>query len=160
MVLLRGSWGTGFRAPALYDLYTPVTRSVIFGDGWGDPLRCPITRLPEDCSGVYNAAGGGNPDLRPETSTQYNAGVVLSPASDLLLSANYWKLNKDHVIGTLDPGVIFAEFGRYAGTNIERGPVEPALGAAAQMMGTSSSAQACSLVRPSRSCMRGGAGMA
>jgi iron complex outermembrane receptor protein len=60
-LLVRTSWGTGYRAPALYDLYSPVTFGV--ADGLQDPVRCPITGLPEDCSGAFQFASAAIPTL-------------------------------------------------------------------------------------------------
>ena len=45
--VLRGSVGTGFRVPALYDLFVPNTFGTTMG--WDDPLRCPVTGADQDC---------------------------------------------------------------------------------------------------------------
>ena len=124
--LLRTSWGTGFRAPTLYDLFTPLSRSAVFGLSLQDPIRCPTTRLPIDCDGVFASASGGNKGLEPETSEQFGAGVVWQPAAHISLMVDYWKINKRGVIGSLNPAVVFGQFARYAATNIIRGPVDPA----------------------------------
>ncbi len=129
VLLLRASWGTGFRAPTLYDLFTPLSRSAVFGVSLQDPVRCPTTGLPVDCPGAFGgafpSASGGNPNLRPEQSEQFNAGAVWEPVAGLSLNVDYWKINKSNVIGTLDPAVVFANFDRYAQTNIIRGPADP-----------------------------------
>jgi iron complex outermembrane receptor protein len=52
-LLLRTSWGTGFRAPTLYDLFTPLSRGGTASADQLDPLRCPITHLPTDCPGQF-----------------------------------------------------------------------------------------------------------
>src|SRR5581483_8384455 len=64
-LLLRASWGTGFRAPALYDLFTPLSHRGTT-EALQDPLRCPVTNLPADCGG-FVITSGGNPALQPET---------------------------------------------------------------------------------------------
>ena len=39
-LLLRASYNQGFRAPTLYDIYSP--NSITFtADAWDDPLLCP-----------------------------------------------------------------------------------------------------------------------
>jgi len=128
-LLLRTSWGTGFRAPTLYDLFTPSSRSVVFGASLQDPLRCPTTGLPTDCPGAFGGAfpstSGGNPNLQPEKSEQFNAGLVWEPLAGLSFDVDYWKINRRNVIGTLDQAVVFGNFDRYAATNIVRGPVDP-----------------------------------
>ena len=122
-LLLRTSWGTGFRAPPLYDLYTPKQGTFVLFEE--DPVRCPVTQAAQDCV-LHPAVSGGNPALKPETSEQFNAGVVLEPVSGLSLALDYWKINQSNVIGALDPSTIFANFAYYAPTNIIRGPVDPA----------------------------------
>jgi len=128
-LLLRASWGTGFRAPTLYDLFTPLTQRAVFGASLQDPLRCPVTGLPADCpgqfGGAFASAAGGNRNLGPERSEQANAGIAWEPGRGLSLTVDYWKIDKRDVIGTLDPAMVFADFDRYAQTNIVRGPVEP-----------------------------------
>jgi iron complex outermembrane recepter protein len=128
-LLLRTSWGTGFRAPTLYDLFTPLSLRPIFAASLVDPIRCPVTGLPMDCpgafGGAFESASGGNPNLQPEKSEQFNAGVVWEPLFGLSLNVDYWKINKRNVIGALDTGVVFTNFDRYAPTNIIRGPAEP-----------------------------------
>jgi iron complex outermembrane receptor protein len=121
-LLLRTSWGTGFRAPPLYDLYTPQEQTFLLF--FEDPLRCPVTGAPRDCR-VLPEVVGGNPKLQPETSKQLNAGVVWEPRSGLSLAVDYWRIAKDNLIGALDPQTIFDNFALYAPTNIVRGPVDP-----------------------------------
>lgn len=121
-LLLRTSWGTGFRAPPIYDLYTPQQRIFVFEE---DPLRCPVTGTPEDCGAGLPAVIGGNPKLQPETSKQFNAGIVWEPAPNGSMTVDYWQINKYNVIGTLQPDTVFADFARYAPTHIARGPVDP-----------------------------------
>jgi iron complex outermembrane receptor protein len=128
-LLLRTSWGTGFRVPTLYDLFTPLSRGSTAGAKLEDPVRCPVTGSSTDCpgnsGGAFVAAFGGNSDLQPEKSEQFNAGIVWEPATGLSLSADYWKIDQSHVIGSLNAAVVFAHYDRYASTNIIRGPVDP-----------------------------------
>jgi len=128
-LLFRASWGTGFRAPTLYELFTPLTQGFVAGASLQDPLRCPVTGLPTDCpgefGGAFASAAGGNRNLGPEESEQTNAGIAWEPIRGLSLDVDYWKINKRDVIGTLDAAVIFANFERFSQTNIVRGPVDP-----------------------------------
>ena len=124
-LLLRSSWGTGFRAPTLYDLYTPQQATTDFLEH-GDPVRCPVTGSIRDCGPVFPALVGGNPNLQPETSEQFNAGVVWEPVKSLSLALDYWKINKNNYVGVLSADAIDANFAYYEPTNIVRGPIDPA----------------------------------
>ncbi len=126
-LLVRGSWGTGFRAPSLPELYTAQQVNQVLGDEQVyDPVRCPITNLISDCLGPFNVIDGGNPVLQPERSTQYTAGVVWAPTERVSLALDYWNIDKKNVIGTLDEFVIFDNYARYGASNVVRGPVDPA----------------------------------
>jgi iron complex outermembrane receptor protein len=123
-LLLRTSWGTGFRAPTLYDLYTPSSKAPTFTTN-DDPVRCPRTGLPSDCNAAFPVTNQGNPNLEPEKSEQFNAGVVWGPLAQLSFTVDYWKINKSGFIGTLQPAIIFNQFDRYEPTNIIRGQPDP-----------------------------------
>jgi iron complex outermembrane receptor protein len=110
----------------LYDLYTPLTGGAPTGNAFDDPLRCPTTGSPEDCGNNFRLLTGGNPNLDPETSRQFNAGVVWAPLNGLSLGANYWKISKTATIGPLASDDVFNHFDRFGATNIIRGPVDPA----------------------------------
>ncbi len=123
-LLLRTSWGTGFRAPALYDLFTPQSATLI--GIYEDTVRCPVTGAFTDCNGLFKAVTGGNPNLKPETSEQFNAGLVWEPLMGLSFTVDYWKINKANVISAPDQDAIFNNLSFYGPTNIVRGPVDPA----------------------------------
>jgi iron complex outermembrane recepter protein len=122
-LLLRTSWATGFRAPTIYDLYTPLQHTFTV-DLLGDPVRCPVTSEGRDCLGEFPAVTGGNPKLKPETSNQFNAGVVFAPAAGLSLSLDYWKIDKKNIIFGLSEFDVLASGARFA-ANVVRGPVDP-----------------------------------
>jgi iron complex outermembrane receptor protein len=122
-LLLRTSWGTGFRPPTLYDLNEPRLQSILFGNE--DPLRCPVTEALGDCE-FLPAVFGGNPALQPEKSSQFNAGVVWEPLSSVSLALDYWTIGKRNLIGQLPDYLIFENYERFAPTNVVRGPVDPA----------------------------------
>jgi iron complex outermembrane recepter protein len=127
-LLLRASWGKGFRAPTLPDLFTqrssgPTVLNALFDD----PLRCPVTGLETDC-GVreYDVLSGGSRDLVPERSRQWAIGVVWEPVPRASISIDYWNIRKTAVIGSLTDDLILGNFDVFGATHVERGPVDPA----------------------------------
>jgi iron complex outermembrane receptor protein len=105
-VLLRGAWGSGFRAPSLYDLYGPqlVTNTA---DTYDDPIRCPVTGDVQDCNTQFSALRGGNANLQPEKSTQWYAGVIWEPTQQLSLGLDYYWIEIEDVITFIDASQIF-----------------------------------------------------
>ncbi len=99
-VLVRGSVGTGFRAPNLIEQY--LGRSESFNSGVIDPLRCPTTAAPGDCGRVQiRNFSGGNSALDPEKSKQFNFGFVFEPIKDATLSIDYFNIDLNNQIGRL-----------------------------------------------------------
>ncbi|MFZ3322942.1 MAG: TonB-dependent receptor [Usitatibacter sp.] len=110
-VLLRGSYGTGFRAPSLTDLYTPQATSVTANNS-RDYLRCPnlATGAPTDCGNQFPTLTGGNPSLTPEKSKSGTFGIVFEPVRELSIGWDWYSiLLKDSiVIGGLNSATILA----------------------------------------------------
>ncbi|MBK7660190.1 MAG: TonB-dependent receptor [Betaproteobacteria bacterium] len=126
-LVLRGSVGTGFRAPTLSDLFVPnaypVTSAV------SDPVRCPVTGAPSDCEEVvFRAKTGGNPDLKPEKSRQLNVGLVADPAPGLSLALDYYRVRIEDIITIVPQEAIFTDYARWAPTHVFRLPPDPAEG--------------------------------
>jgi iron complex outermembrane receptor protein len=125
-LVLRSSWGTGFRAPTIYDLHVPVQEMGTTDPQLPDPVRCPVTHDSRDCEEGFTALGGGNVHLAPETSEQFNAGAAWEPFAGTSITIDYWKINKSNVIQPLSEEQLFGNFARWAGTKVVRGPVDPA----------------------------------
>jgi iron complex outermembrane receptor protein len=117
-LLLRSSWGNGFRAPNMAELYaspfTGTSGSIdttrCAADPLGDPNTgrspIPFDELPfgNPCRSVdYLENGGGNRDLEAETSSQWGAGFVWSPLDDLSLSFDWYDIEIEDQISTPDP---------------------------------------------------------
>lgn len=71
-MMFKVSWGKSFKAPTLYQLHSVRGASVynigVFGG----------TGFPAGTVGLYS--GGGNPDSKPERSTNWTASAILQPA--------------------------------------------------------------------------------
>lgn len=122
---LRGSAGTGFRAPSLTDLYAPETFSVT-SNGTRDPIQCPVFNANNpSCSEQFTTITGGNPNLKPEKSINYTLGTVLEPARNLRLDLDsFWIYLRNEIVdGGLPYTVILenaqtaTEFSRFVTRN-------------------------------------------
>ena len=126
-LLLRASYGTGFLAPGLFQLFTPAIPSVT-QPGLSDPLRCPVTHdTGFDCNTQFGVLIGGNPALKPETSEQATAGVVWDAFTGASLSVDWFKINLANAIGTLDATTILGNPARW-GYLVTRAPPAPGSG--------------------------------
>ena len=96
-LLFRASWGEGFRAANMNNLYG--ARSVSFEFGV-DLVQCERVGLSaEECPRTqFPTFSGGNPQLAPEVSDSYNLGFVVDwePVS---LRVDYWTVKIQQGIG-------------------------------------------------------------
>lgn len=117
-MLLRGSFNKGFRAPTLFDLYGPQS-TTNSSDTYDDPVLCPNgTPVPGAnpnivCGQQQNVRQGGNPNLSPEKSRTFSAGIVFEPVPRLTLSADYWQIKLKDQISALAEQTIFGNFPKY-----------------------------------------------
>ena len=123
-VLLRGSYGKGFRAPALADLFQPPLRTNT-NNTYSDPIRCPVTNSVNDCNLQFNSLRGGNLNLKPEKSDQWNLGVVWEPTRQLSFGLDYFNIKIKDVITILDASTIFNNFEAYQANFVVRRPTDP-----------------------------------
>jgi len=118
-LIVRGSAGTGFRAPSLNDLHRPtvfgVTSSLIT-----DPQCAAAEGSIDLCTDQFPVERRSNPDLDPERSTQFSLGTVYEPSSTFNIGLEYWWLKKRDVISTLGEQIIIESPGLYNGTYIQR----------------------------------------
>jgi iron complex outermembrane receptor protein len=105
-VLLRGSYSKGFRAPSLYEINAANTYTNA-GDTMDDPINCPGgTPIPgksaaANCGQQFQVLNGGNTSLSPERSKNGTVGIVLEPAKDLSITADYWSIRLTQQISNL-----------------------------------------------------------
>jgi iron complex outermembrane receptor protein len=119
-LVLRGSAGTGFRAPSLSDLKRPT----IFGSAASfltDP-QCVRSGLDtiDGCTDQYPVERRSNPDLKPEKSRQFSFGAVFEASKQARLTLDYWDIRKTDVISTLGEQIIIDNPAKYNGTYIRR----------------------------------------
>ncbi len=114
-IRLRGSYAESFRAPNLEQVNARlVTRS----NTRQDPIRCEaqlrrgVIASFADCAQSFatTAQRAGNPDLKPEQSTNWTVGAVLQPEflnetlGRITLTADYWHIKQRDIIGIFGEG--------------------------------------------------------
>jgi len=122
-ILVRGSYGRGFLAPSLQQLFLPQ-RLGVTAPGTSDPIRCPVTNDNRDCLTQFNTTFGGNPSLEPEKSESWTAGVVWEPITGVTLVADWFNIIvKNLIVAGLPTETILGD-PNLSGL-IVRGPVDP-----------------------------------
>ena len=110
---LRGSVGTGFRAPSLVDLYRPekVSATAILPD----PVCMAETGNDlASCADAWETHTHANAKLKPEKSRQGSLGLQWQASKGAAFSADYWFVTKKDLINTLGDDVILGNATKYA----------------------------------------------
>ena len=110
---LRGSVGTGFRAPSLVDLYRPekVSATAILPD----PVCMAETGNDlASCADAWETHTHANAKLKPEKSRQGSLGLQWQASKGVAFSADYWVITKKDLINTLGDDVILGNATKYA----------------------------------------------
>jgi iron complex outermembrane receptor protein len=119
-LLLRGSYGTGFKAPPLADVASALT----FGGSTSNSYPCPFPGSPGCLPGSaqYDLLFGGNglpgsAGLSPEKSKQWTLGFRLDPIKSLSFGLDFWdvKITKQVLSQGIAEQVGFANPTAYAG---------------------------------------------
>ncbi len=97
-LLFRGSYGTGFRPPSLFELNSPP---FIFPTVTSDPRRNNQLTL-------HTVVAGGNADLDAEQSHSADIGIVYTPSwlPGYRISSSYWRITQDQRVRTFGPDVV------------------------------------------------------
>jgi iron complex outermembrane receptor protein len=111
-MMLRGSWSQGFRAPNLEVINTSTLDRVNTGFDYvlcDADVKAGRARnfSSASCSISVLRRSGGNPQLKPEESTSWSFGAVISPPlgdgwGKLTLTVDRWKIQQKNVIGLFD----------------------------------------------------------
>jgi iron complex outermembrane recepter protein len=115
MLLLRGSFGTGFKAPSVNQIAAPLAFSTNTSGSYTCPYPTGATCVsygpdPEqwDLISAGNPATGGA-GLKAETSRQWTLGGRLEPAKGLSFGLDYWAVKlKNQILSGMPEGYAFA----------------------------------------------------
>lgn len=112
-MMVRASWGEGFRAPTFVQLYGLTIEGPVPGN-IADPVLCPQNpNNPVFCAIRPNARTGGNAGLQPETSKQWNIGFVVEPANWMSASVDLWEVKRKDLITRLTPQEVVANYTQF-----------------------------------------------
>lgn len=119
-VMLRASYGTGFKVPDM----TQITAAITGGSNTSGSYDCPV-KAPDpravNCEGntQYDLLGGGNPlsgenGLKPELSTNTTLGLRIEPMQGLTVGMDYWSVKMRNQIASLPETLPFANPAKYS----------------------------------------------
>ncbi|MCK9684465.1 TonB-dependent receptor domain-containing protein [Scleromatobacter humisilvae] len=115
MLLLRGSFGTGFKAPSVNQIAAPLA----FSTNTSGSYACPFPGTPVCVANgtdpeQWDLISSGNPasgsgGLKAETSHQWTLGGRLEPAKGLSFGLDYWGVKlKNQILAGIPEGYAFA----------------------------------------------------
>lgn len=104
-LLARASYGTGFRVAEMKEIAQPKTDFGVTSGTYNCPFDATHDPLGYVAAGYtclddqqYEVFQGGNPDLKPEKSKQWNVGGVWQATDAFSVGLNYWSVEvKDGV---------------------------------------------------------------
>lgn len=115
-LLLRGSMGTGFKAPSMLEIAQPLVPNGVTAASYDCPSALPGFN-PELCKpgrAQYSQLAGGNADMKPEKSKQASIGVAFEPTRDVTMTLDYWQVNIRDAISAVSANQAFANPAKYA----------------------------------------------
>lgn len=107
--LMRGSYSTGFRAPSLYELYSPqaYTNSSTVDDPLTCPNGVPTGAAINNCNAQFQTLTGGNTKLKPEKSKSWTLGFVVEPSRELNFGVDLWWVRLTDQIGAIGDQTLY-----------------------------------------------------
>jgi iron complex outermembrane recepter protein len=124
-VTFRGTASTGFRAPSLFSLFNPPSLAASTGGNMGSgnpdcvnagatPPSAIAPFTPATCNTQGLGLFGGNPNLTPETSENFDFGVVLNPITDMGVTVDYFRILVKNTISAVPATAIYGSPSTFA----------------------------------------------
>jgi iron complex outermembrane receptor protein len=117
--MLRGSWGTGFRAPTVAqiqktEMFSPTFLSV--------SCNAQLTQLAAQLSpqgacvndGRFPIYTTGSDALKPELSTQFNWGFQFKASAQHVWSMDYWRVNMKNTLRQYPGALVLSDPFKYS----------------------------------------------
>jgi iron complex outermembrane receptor protein len=111
-LLIRGSIGTGFKAPTVPQVNAAlqpygVTNGTYTCSAEMQQIADDLNARCQPGSLQYDQLAGGNKDLKPEKSRQATLGLRLEPSSQISIGADLWHVSIRDAIGQITEGEVF-----------------------------------------------------
>ncbi|MCG7560525.1 TonB-dependent receptor [Pseudoalteromonas sp. McH1-42] len=125
-LLLRASYGTGFKAATMRQIAAPRLEFGVTAS----PYDCPTGLAPEKAQYChqdklqYDVYREGEKDLQPETSKQYTFGFVWAGDTGTSFGVDYWNIKMENEVRRLTQNQIFADpvtYDELFTTKVDRG---------------------------------------
>jgi iron complex outermembrane recepter protein len=99
-ITFRSSYGTGFKAPDLLSVFQGKSSGV---SRFRDEVTCKNKGEsdPNCNSGSYSVTTAGSKNLKPELSSQYNLGFVMTPQKNLTIITDYWSVAGEQALSSI-----------------------------------------------------------
>ena len=118
--LIRGSFGTGFRAPSVPQVSAGLQQYGVTGNTYNCPAAAlaamqqidPLAACRPDGS-QYDVFASGNKSLKPEKSQQFALGFRFEPTSWVSMGADFWHVEIRDRISQLTEGTVMNNSASY-----------------------------------------------
>jgi iron complex outermembrane receptor protein len=133
MLAVRGTWSQGFRIPSFNESFGLPTTGYV-------NRQVDCTQYAQFCADHQNNGYAttayslgltqtGNPELEPEESTSFTAGLVFEPMSNLSFTLDYWNIEVENlIVGVTDTSAVEDQYYLNGGVvNIPGFTVTPAV---------------------------------
>jgi iron complex outermembrane recepter protein len=138
----RGTASTGFRAPTLFNLYSSNSLSASSSGNVGQgnpycattPPTAPFTTIT--CASQGLELSGGNKNLTPETSQNFDFGVIVAPIQDMGITLDYYRILLKNTISTIPTSAIYGAPATFASDYVlnANGGITPTVNEAANCL--------------------------
>jgi len=117
-IAARGTFATGFRAPAL----TQITKSAVVSFSTvQDKKLCPVnTTTNENCKVNISSVFSANTDLQPERSKSYTLGLVMQPTNSSEVVLDGWYIDRKNEVASLSAQTMVDREADFPGTIIRQ----------------------------------------
>lgn len=118
-LVLRGSYGTGFRLASMVEIAQPQVDFGVTGGSYKCPFNAAYDPLGYFGKGYvctdnqHEVFNGGNPDLKPEKSKQWTVGMVFEPSPGVSVGLDFWSVRIKNAVQRPDEALYFSDPATY-----------------------------------------------